>query len=33
MEASKEACREYMDNTSLAQRSPRLELEAIANAV
>ena len=33
MAASEEACREYMDNTPLAQRSPRLELEAIANAV
>ena len=28
-----EACREYTDNTLLAQRSPRLELEAIANVV
>ena len=34
MAASEEACRrEYRDNTSVAQRSPRLELEAIANAV
>jgi hypothetical protein len=31
--ALEEACRNYMDNTPLAQRSPRLELEAIANAV
>ena len=28
-----EACCEYMDNTSLTHRSPRLELKAIANAV
>ncbi len=33
MAASEEACREYRDNTPVAQRSPRLELEAIANAV
>ena len=33
MATSEEACREDMDNTLLAQRSPRLELEAIANAV
>jgi hypothetical protein len=31
--ASEEACREYKENTPLAQRSPRLELDAIANAV
>jgi hypothetical protein len=31
--ASEEACHEYRDNTPLAQRSPRLELQAIANAV
>lgn len=33
MAASEEACREYKENTPLAQRSPRLELDAIANAV
>ena len=32
MAASEEAYREYMDNTPLAQRSFRLELQAIANA-
>ena len=30
---SEEAWREYMNNTPLAQRSSRLELEAIANTV
>jgi hypothetical protein len=30
---SEEACREYKENTPLAQRSPRFELDAIANAV
>ena len=29
----KEVCCEYMDNTPLTHRSPRLELKAIANAV
>ena len=33
MAASEEACREYKENTPLAQRSSRLELDAIANAV
>jgi len=31
--ASKETCCEYKENTPLVQRSPRLELDAIANAV
>ena len=33
MAASEEACREYRDNTLLAQKSPRLVSQAIANAV
>ena len=33
MATLEEACCEYMINTLLTQRSPRLELEAIANAV
>ena len=33
MAALKEAYREYFDNIPLAQRSPRLKLQAIANAV
>ncbi len=33
MTSSEEACRESKENTPLTQRSPRFELEAIANVV